>query len=449
MLYTILLLTLILLLALFSVAFQYRIWKQSQETAQGQGTLDIEKSIAHSEKSLQDSLKDEFQRNRLEVGESIQGNRKELSESLGQFEQRFSGNMVQLKDGVARQFKDFGQQQRDISHKSQQMIQQVTESIHKQLGHIREDNAKQLHEMRETVDEKLQNTLEKRIGESFKIVNERLEAVHKGLGEMQSLASDVGGLKKVLSNVKTRGILGEYQLENILEQILAPHQYAKNVATKKGSQAHVEFAVKFPGQSLEEEVWLPIDSKFPIESYQLLLDAYEDADKEQVELFKKKLFTSIETFAKDICDKYIDPPHTTDFGILFLPIEGLYAEVIRNTELFEKLQRQYKITLVGPTTLATILNSFKMGFNTLVMNKKSSEVWKVLEGVKSEFQKFGGILEKVDKQLTTASNTLGSLKTTRVNAIERKLRDVTLIDEMSSEKKPLNDGLDLFGKDDK
>ena len=486
MLYISYILISLLLLLLLSIFFQYRLWLQIKEAKQNNGTSNIEKLISHSEKSLQDSLKDEFQRNRSEIGESIQGNRKELSESLGQFgkEQREtvdgqfkdfgqqqrdishkSQQMIQqvtesihkqlgeirkdnakqlneMRETVDGQFKDFGQQQRDISHKSQQMIQQVTESIHKQLGEIREDNAKQLNKMRETVDEKLQGTLEKRIGESFKIVNERLEAVHKGLGEMQNLASDVGGLKKVLSNVKTRGILGEYQLENILEQILAPHQYAKNVETKKGSQSRVEFAVKFPGQSLDEEVWLPIDSKFPIESYQLLLEAYENADKEQMEVLKKKLFTSIETFAKDICDKYIDPPHTTDFGILFLPIEGLYAEAIRNTALFEKLQRQYKITLVGPTTLATILNSFKMGFNTLVINKKSSEVWKVLEGVKSEFQKFGGVLKKVNDQLTRASNTLVDLKTRRVNAIERKLRDVTLIDKDSSQK-AIADGLDL------
>ncbi len=386
------------------------------------------------------NTRDDFKRNREELNTSLRSNREELNQSLSKsrtelfnsfnsFEEKYSQNMKKLNEAIGDQFKNFGQEQRDQNHKTLQITQGLVDTVFNQLKNIREDNTKQLSEMRQTVNEKLQNTLERRLGESFKIVTERLEAVHKGLGEMQSLATDVGGLKKVLSNVKTRGILGEYQLENILEQILAPHQYSKNVATKKGSQANVEFAVKFPG-SLDEEVWLPIDSKFPMEAYSILLDAYDKVDKKQVENQQKKLFLAIDSFAKDISEKYIDPPHTTEFGILFLPIEGLYAEIIRNTALFEKLQRKYKITIAGPTTMATMLNSFKMGFNTLVMNKKSGEVWNVLEGVKSEFKKFGGVLEKVDNQINTASKTLGILKTTRVNTIERKLREVTMPDEI-------------------
>ncbi len=239
-----------------------------------------------------------------------------------------------------------------------------------------------------TVDEKLQSTLEKRLGESFKQVSERLEQVHKGLGEMQTIASGVGDLKKVLSNVKTRGVLGEYQLGNILEQILTPDQYSINVATKKGSQAHVEYAIKLPGKSTDDEVWMPVDSKFPIESYEVLLAAYEQGIPEQIEVAQKILIKAVEGFAKDISDKYLDPPHTTDFGIMFLPVESLYAEVLRHPGLFETLQRTHRITITGPTTLSALLNSLQMGFRTLAVQKRSSEVWKVLGAVKAEFETF-------------------------------------------------------------
>ena len=412
----------ILLLVVINLVFIIKLTSKSQD---GDSQSYILKALENFTVKQSNEIKDEFYRNRKEVNENLQANRKELSNSVLSFEEKLNRSIDKLNEAVGNKFRDFGQQQSDLSHKSLQHIQNISQSIHQQLKTISDDNTKQLSQIRETVNEKLQTTLEKRLSESFKSIDERLIAVHKGLGEMQTLAIDVGGLKKVLTNVKTRGILGEYQLENILEQILSPNQYSKNVATKQGSQANVEFAVKFPGQSLDKEVWLPIDSKFPMESYSRLLDAYDSADKPQVELEQKKLFNSIDSFAKDIHDKYIDPPHTTDFGILFLPFEGLYAEIIRNTELFERLQRKYKITIAGPTTMATMLNSFKMGFNTLVMNKKSSEVWEVLKGVKSEFQNFGDVLDKANKQLNTASNTLGILQTTRINAIERKLRTIT------------------------
>lgn len=266
------------------------------------------------------------------------------------------------------------------------------------------------------------------LGESFKHVSDRLEQVHKGLGEMQNLAVGVGDLKKVLSNVKTRGILGEYQLGNILEQILSPDQYDINVATKKGSQANVEYAVKLPGKADDKTVWLPIDSKFPLESYQALLLALDEGDTGKINLAQKQLLNVVESFAKDISGKYIDPPNTTDFAIMFLPVESLYAEVLRHPEIFEKLQRTYRVTITGPTTLSALLNSLHMGFRTLAVQKRSSEVWKVLAEVKTEFLKYADQLEKVKKHLHTASNSLENLQTTRANAMERKLRSVETLE---------------------
>lgn len=368
----------------------------------------IEKAIERFDISLdknERAIKDEFQRNRRESQDTAYKNREELSQSLELFGKRFENNTKNIKD-----------------------------TIEKQLRDIREDNTSQLTEMRKTVDEKLHETLEKRLGESFKQVSERLEQVHKGLGEMQNIATGVGDLKRVLSNVKTRGVLGEYQLENILEQILTPEQYSKNVATKKGSQANVEFAVKLPGKESDEEVWMPIDSKFPIESYEVLLNAFEDGDKQIIETAQKVLIKSIESFAKDIHTKYVDPPHTTDFAIMFLPTEGLYAEVLRNPGFFEKLQKQYKITITGPTTLSALLNSLNMGFRTLAVQKRSSEVWNILEAVKTEFSQFTKQLDEVDKSLSTASNKLQKLRTTRTNVMSRKLKDVSTLDAGEAEK---------------
>jgi len=333
---------------------------------------------------------------------------------------------------LRQNFGDFNKQQTDSNKLATENIKDVEKTIEKNLKSIREDNTTQLNEMRKTVDEKLQTTLEKRLGESFKQVSDRLEQVHKGLGEMQNIATGVGDLKKVLSNVKTRGVLGEYQLENILEQILTPNQYAKNVATKKGSQANVEFALKLPGKEEGKEVWLPIDSKFPIEDYDRLLDAFDKGEKEGIESAQKVLLKKIESFAKNISEKYIDPPHTTDFGIMFLPIESLYAEVLRHPGLFEILQRKYKITVTGPTTLSALLNSLQMGFRTLAVQKRSSEVWDILKAVKFEFKEFSGVLAKVHKQLNTASGTLETLRTTRTNVMERKLKDVETFTALES-----------------
>jgi hypothetical protein len=257
-----------------------------------------------------------------------------------------------------------------------------------------------------------------------KLVSDRLEQVHKGLGEMQTLAVGVGDLKKVLSNVKTRGILGEYQLGNILEQILSPEQYSVNVATKQGSRENVEYAVKLPGKSDEKTVWLPIDSKFPLESYQALLNALEEGNPVTIDAAQKILLKAVEGFAKDISTKYIDPPNTTDFAIMFLPVESLYAEVLRHPEMFERLQRTYRVTITGPTTLSALLNSLNMGFRTLAVQKRSSEVWKVLAEVKTEFVKYSEQLATVHKHLNTATTSLEKLQTTRTNAMARKLNSV-------------------------
>jgi DNA recombination protein RmuC len=301
----------------------------------------------------------------------------------------------------------------------------MRQTVAEGLRTLQEDNSRKLEQMRAVVDEKLQSTLEKRLGESFRQVSERLEQVYKGLGEMRSLATGVGDLKKVLTNVKTRGTWGEIQLGNILEQILTPEQYDVNVVTKKNSNERVEFAIRLPGPNSDRDrvVWLPIDSKFPQEDYQRLMDAQEAADKDLAEKSIKSLEIRIKAEAKDIKEKYIDPPNTTDFGIMFLPVEGLYAEVLRRPGLCDTLQRDHRIVVTGPTTLAALLNSLQMGFRTLVIEKRSSEVWELLGMVKTEFGKFGEVLSKTKKKLQEASNTIGMAEV-RSRAIERKLKKV-------------------------
>jgi DNA recombination protein RmuC len=359
---------------------------------------EIKNSIELFDNSLEKvdrSIKDDFQRNREESNKTAKENRDELAHSLNSFNKM-----------------------------TDDRLNKIRETVEARLKSIQDDNNQKLEKMRETVDEKLHKTLEQRLGESFKIVSDRLEKVQKGLGEMQVLATGVGDLKRVLSNVKTRGVLGEYQLENILEQLLTSDQYAKNVKTKAGSDAFVEFAIKLPGKKEDERVvWLPIDSKFPIEDYQLLMEAYEQADSILLETIQKELAKKIKIFAKDIRDKYIDPPNTTDFAIMFLPIEGLYAEILRNSALFESLQRDFRIIITGPTTLSALINSLQMGFRTLAIEKRSSEVWEILAAVKTEFGKFGDILDKTKKKLQEASHAVDSAGE-RSRAIERKLKHV-------------------------
>lgn len=306
---------------------------------------------------------------------------------------------------------------------SETRLEALRRTMDEKLSALQQDSARQLEEMRRTVDEKLQGTLEQRLGEAFRAVGERLEAVQRGIGEMQSLASGVGDLKKVLGNVKVRGTWGEIQLGNLLAQMLAPEQYALNVATRPHAAERVEFAVRLPGSERGAEVLLPIDSKFPIEDYQRLVDASERADAAAVEECGRQLEARIKACAQDIRDKYVNPPSTTDFGILFLPTEGLYAEVARRSGLIELLQRDHRVVVAGPTTLAALLNSLQMGFRTLAIQKRSSEVWQVLGAVKTEFGRFGEVLAGVEKKLVEASHKLGAVGT-RSRAIERQLRSV-------------------------
>ena len=305
---------------------------------------------------------------------------------------------------------------------TEQKLDQMRRSLGDSLERMQAGNQAQLDGIRKTVDEKLQQTLDRKLNDSFQLVSERLEQVYKGLGEMQTLATGVGDLKKVLSNVKTRGVLGEIQLGAILEQMLAPDQYATNVATKKGSQANVEYAVRLPGND-GTPVWLPIDAKFPLDAYEQVLNAYDAADALQVEAAVKQLKTRVKTFARDVQTKYIDPPATTDFAILFIPVEGLYAELVR-AGMIEELQREYKVTLAGPTTMSALLNSLQMGFRTLAIQKRSGEVWKVLGKVKTEFDTFASVLEATQNRLNQANAELDKLVGVRTRQIQRTLKNV-------------------------
>ena len=315
----------------------------------------------------------------------------------------------------------------DSAMVTEQKLEQLRRSQSESLEQLRTGNAQQLDSIRKTVDEKLQDALDKKLTDSFRLVSERLEQVYKGLGEMQTIAAGVGDLKKVLSNVKTRGVLGEIQLGAILEQILAPEQYAVNVATKKGSRDNVEYAIRLPGSD-EEPVWLPIDAKFPLDAYEQLLTAYETADAQLVETALKALKQRVRGFAKDIHDKYIDPPHTTEFAILFLPTEGLYAELVR-AGMVETLQAEFKVSIAGPTTMGALLNSLQMGFRTLAIQKYSSQVWKTLGSVKNEFDSFAAVLEKAQQHLNQVGSDLETLSGVRTRQIQRALRDVTTAPE--------------------
>ncbi|NCB44820.1 MAG: DNA recombination protein RmuC, partial [Clostridia bacterium] len=315
----------------------------------------------------------------------------------------------------------------DVSMLQEQKLEYIRSSMEYRLNAMQEDQNKRLGEMRETVDEKLQKTLEDKIGQSFRLVSDRLEQVYKGLGEMQTLANGVGDLKKVLSNVKTRGILGEIQLGAILEQLLSKEQYEENVVTKSTGSDRVEFAIKLPGDQ-HGTVWLPIDAKFPQEPYLKLLEAYDGGAQEQVEAAYKTLERAIKTAAKDIHDKYIEAPYTTDFAILFLPVEGLYAEVVRHG-LVEALQKDYKVNIAGPTTMAALLNSLQMGFKTLAIQRHSSEVWTVLGAVKTEFDKFGQVLVQTQARINQANTELDKLVGVRTRSIQRKLNSIASLDE--------------------
>jgi DNA recombination protein RmuC len=376
-------------------------------------------------------IQNEMARHRMEMAVAEKRLREELSGLFRGFGEPVDKRMAELVATQNKNFEDFSVKLLSLIDRNELKMDRVREVIEKKLEGIQKDNGEKLEAMRQTVDEKLQSTLEKRLGESFKQVSDRLEMVHKGLGEMQTLATGVGDLKKVLTNVKTRGIWGEVQLGNLLEQMLTPDQYEKNISTKHGSKDRVEFAIKLPGREEHKTVYVPIDAKFPQEDYQRLVEAYDLGDVEQIEATGKKLEERIKAEAKSIAEKYLDPPHTTDFGILFLPYESLYAEVLRRKGLGEYVQREYRINITGPTTLSALLNSLQMGFRTLAIEKRSSEVWDLLSGVKTEFNRFGGILEKTHKKLQEASNTIeDAAKKSRT--IERKLNQVQALPQSSA-----------------
>lgn len=371
------------------------------------------------------SFRDEIFRNRAELNSNAKSQREEINHGILKLGEQLSINLSDVSKMQKEQLEIFANQLKTLTQSNEEKFNRLQEKVESQLKEIQDKNEKKLEEMRITVDEKLHSTLEKRLSESFSIVSDRLEAVREGLGEMRNLAVGVGDLKKVLTNVKTRGTWGEIQLENLIEQILTREQYEKNIITKKGSNDRVEFAIKMPGRNDNKDgvCYLPIDAKFPVEDYQRLIAAQEAGDLQLIEEYSKALETIIKSEAKSINDKYIDPPNTTDVAILFLPIEGLFAEVLRRPGLFEKLQNDYKVILAGPTTISAILNSLQMGFRTLAIEKRSSEVWSLLGKVKTEFAKFGEVLDKTQEKLDQASKTIDSAKT-RTRAIERSLKDV-------------------------
>ena len=399
----------ILILLFLVLLFQFFIWERISEKESVNQTDLLRRDIQQGFERIEKNFREDFKLNREESRMVAKENRAELANSMNEFRAAFDRGIASFNALQREKFASLNEQQ--------QLLVNHTE--------------KRLEEIRITVEEKLQKTLNERISQSFRLVNEQLENVQKGLGEMQTLAQDVGGLKRVLSNVKTRGNIGEIQLSMLLEQLLAPEQYEANVKTKKGSDALVEFVVKLPGKDdLAQCVYLPIDAKFPKDMYEQLLDAYDTADPQQIETAGKNLETTIRKMAKDISDKYLDPPATTEFGIMFLPFEGIYAEVVRRSALLEDLQRHYRVVVTGPTTLAAILNSLQMGFRTLAIQKYSGEVWKILGAVKKEFESMGGMLEKAKKHLETANGQIDNVLGVRTRAIQRRLKDV---DTLSAE----------------
>lgn len=390
-------------------------------------------SISKEQERMERSIRDEIVTNRNESIRNAKQDRQEMGNSLKLFNDSLLSQMKVMADLQKGQLDTFRDQLTILTDKNEQALHKMRDTMEMKLKELQQDNNKKLDEMRATVDEKLHETLEKRLGESFKSISERLEALYKELGEVQTLSKGVNDLKKALTNVKTRGIWGEIQLGNIIEDILIKEQYDTNVITKKGSNDRVEFAIRLPGQEDKGNniVYLPIDAKFPQEDYQKLLEAQELGNKALIDECSKQLIIRIKSEAKDIKEKYLDPPNTTDFGILFLPTESLYAEVLRLPGLWEVLQREYKVVITGPTTLAALLNSLQMGFRTLAIEKRSSEVWSLLGTVKTEFGRFGDILEKTQKKLKEASNSIDTA-TRKSRTIERKLRNVQVL-EISGE----------------
>ena len=395
-------------------------------------------SVMSSE--LRELIRGEFHQNREELTKNLRETRLEITQSMERLNEVLAKKAKEDRDELRTTLKDFQEAFSKNVRNFNELQKQNFESLNQKQDELVKTTELKLEKMRETVDEKLHKTLEERLGKSFEMVTQQLLRVQKGLGEMQTLAAGVGDLKKVLSNVKTSGVLGEIQLGNILEQILAPEQYDANVKTKKGSDALVEYAIKLPGKSHSSgPVYLPVDAKFPQEDYARLQSAYESGDAVAIEASLGSLLNTVKKFAKDISHRYIDPPNTTDFGIMFLPFEGLYAEVTRHPKVIELLQREYKIILTGPTTLAAMLNSLQMGFKTLAIQKRSSEVWEVLATIKKEFSTFGTVLEKAQRKIKEADNEIEKMVTTRTRMMMSKLRNVEQIEPTEAEEEKEDD----------
>ena len=425
-------LTLILLIALIIIVLK-------KNNTSEDNTAQITEAV---KREVLPAVRDEISRQnsslRQELSAQTQTSVKTMGDLLSENQRSFSQQQSEKLNALEVRFKTFSesteQKLENIRQSTEKQLEANRQTTEKQLEKLQNDNSVKLEEMRRTVDEKLQKTLEEKMNQSFSLVNQRLEQVYKGLGEMQTLAVGVGDLKKVLSNVKTRGILGEIQLGSILTEILSPEQYEENIATKKGSKNVVEFAIKLPAED-DSFIYLPIDSKFPGDTYAALRSAVDDGDKEKIELCAKALLATIRSEARDIRDKYIDPPNTTEFAIMFLPFEGLYSEVV-NRGMVEELQRKYKVNIAGPSTMAALLNSLQMGFKTLAVQKRSSEVWDLLGSVKQEFDKFNDVLTATQLRLDQANKELDKLVGVRTRQIQRKLKDVqssTVLTDFSEE----------------
>ncbi len=415
-----------------------------------EGLSELENTLAGLQKSLttlESNFKEDFRANRKEINDTARDNRDELNKAINRLTDNTIAQLEKITGKVELKLKELNDQSKTDNYaardtltktfadfelsfeKNVKSFNDLQREKFNELGKKQDElvlnTEKKLEGIRITVEEKLEKTLSARVSESFESVGKQLNEVQKGLGEMQTLAQDVGGLKKVLSNVKMRGGIGEFQLENLLEQILAPDQYEKNVKTKQGSNDLVEFAIKLPGKDEDNsQVWLPVDAKFPKDVYEQLQTAYDHSDLAEIETAQKNLDNTIRKMAKDISDKYIDPPHTTDFAIMFLPFEGIYAEVVRKASLLDDLQRNYKVIVTGPTTFAAILNSLHIGFRTLAIQKRSSEVWRVLGKVKTEFEKFGGLIQKAQKNIQSGLTQLDDVVGVRTRAIRKELRNV-------------------------
>lgn len=411
------------------------LWRATRPAEDTPGLHELRDNVERGLARLERELREEMARGRREDAEESFRDREERSQSANLLGQAVSTQMGQLGTLQAERLEAFARELNRFSLGLDERFERLRNGVENRLSAMQADNAGKLEEMRRTVDEKLHATLEQRLGESFKLVSERLEQVHRGLGEMQNLAAGVGDLKRVLNNVKTRGTWGEIQLAALLEQLLTSTQYAANVATRPGSNERVDFAIRLPGRADAEIVWLPVDAKFPIEDYQRLIDAQ---DPEAIEAAARAIEIRLKLEARSIRDKYVEPPHTTDFALLYLPVEGLYAEALRRPGLAEFLQREYRVSLAGPTTLAALLNSLQMGFRTLAIEQRSAEVWAVLGAVKGEFGKFGEALAHTRKKLEEASNSIVRAET-RTRQLSRKLKDV--------EAMPVADAEQLIGGD--